>query len=64
MAFELTAGQLGDLRAITSLNGPLPPALLCAADTAYDSNGLHHFLVERGTLACCRFDGHRDRLIQ
>jgi putative transposase len=28
----------------------LPPARLCAADTAYDSNGLRRFLLERGTL--------------
>ena len=31
------------------LLGPLPPARLCAADTAYDSNGLRQFLVARGT---------------
>ena len=31
------------------LLGPLPPARLCAADTAYDSNGLRQFLIERGT---------------
>jgi transposase len=45
----LTAGQLGDVRAVTSLIGPLPPARLCAADTAYDSNGFRQFLIERGT---------------
>lgn len=28
----------------------MPPARLCAADTAYDSNGLRRFLLERGTL--------------
>jgi len=28
----------------------LPPAALCAADTAYDSNGLRQFLIARGTL--------------
>jgi transposase len=50
IAFELTAGQLGDLRAVTSLIGPLPPARLCAADAAYDSNGFRYFLSERGTL--------------
>lgn len=27
----------------------LPPARLCAADTAYDSNGLRSFLIARGT---------------
>lgn len=37
------------MRAVTSLIGPLPPARLCAADTAYDSNGFRQFLIERGT---------------
>jgi len=46
----VTAGQMGDLRVTTSLIGPLPPARLCAADTAYDSNGFRQFLTERGTL--------------
>jgi putative transposase len=27
----------------------LPPARLCAADTAYDSNALRNFLIARGT---------------
>jgi len=50
IAFEITPGQLGDVRAALALLGPLPPAALCAADTAYDSNGLRQFLIERGTL--------------
>jgi transposase len=50
IAFEITPGQLGDVRAALALLGPLPPAALCAADTAYDSNGLRHFLIQRGTL--------------
>ena len=29
---------------------PLPAARLCAADAAYDSNGLRQFLQQRGTL--------------
>lgn len=28
----------------------MPPACVLAADTAYDSNGLRQFLIERGTL--------------
>lgn len=32
-----------------ALLGPLPPACLCAADTAYDSDGLRQFLIERDT---------------
>lgn len=38
------------MRAALALLAPLPPAALCAADTAYDSNGLRQFLTERGTL--------------
>ncbi len=30
--------------------GPLPPSSLCAADTAYDSDALRRFLIDRGTL--------------
>lgn len=49
IAFEITPGQLGDVRAALGLLGSLPPAQFCAADTAYDSNGLRQFLLERGT---------------
>ena len=49
IAFEITPGQLGDVRAALALLSPLPPARLCMADTAYDSNGLRSFLNERGT---------------
>jgi putative transposase len=38
------------VRAALALLGPLPPAAICAADTAYDSDGLRQFLIERGTL--------------
>lgn len=38
------------MRAATALIAPLPPALFLAADTAYDSDGLRHFLAERGTI--------------
>lgn len=33
-----------------ALLAPLPRAPLCAADAAYDSDGLRQFLRERGTL--------------
>ncbi|KAB0267235.1 IS5 family transposase [Microvirga brassicacearum] len=49
IALEVSKGQLGDIRAALPLLGPLPPARLCAADTAYDANGLRQFLAERGT---------------
>jgi transposase len=50
LTFEVTAGQVGDVRLAETLLAPLPAALLCAADTAYDSDALRQFLIERGTL--------------
>ena len=50
IAVEITGGQLGDLRAALAVLGALPPGRFCAADAAYDSNGLRQFLIERGTL--------------
>jgi transposase len=38
------------VRAAIPLLAALPSARLCAADTAYDSNGLRQFLKDRGTL--------------
>ncbi|MFQ5766344.1 MAG: IS5 family transposase, partial [Rhodospirillales bacterium] len=49
IGFAVTPGQVGDVRVALSLLGPLPPAPLCAADAAYDSDGLRQFLMERGT---------------
>jgi len=49
IAFEITPGQLGDVRAALALLQPLPPPHQCMADTAYDSNGLRSFMSERGT---------------
>ena len=49
LAFRLTPAQTGDIRAAHGLLANLPPATWLLADTAYDSNGLRHFLVERGT---------------
>jgi transposase len=45
----VTPGQLGDVRAAIALLGPLRPPKVCAADTAYDADGLRQFLIERGT---------------
>ena len=49
MALDITPGQLGDARAALALIAQLPPSRSLAADTAYDSNGLRQFLLERGT---------------
>jgi transposase len=49
LALEITPGQRGDAPIARALLDPLPPARLCAADTAYDSDALRQFLIERGT---------------
>jgi transposase len=47
IAFEVTPGQLGEVRVAGALLGPLPAARLCIADTAYDSNGQRQFIATR-----------------
>jgi transposase len=49
IAFEVTPGQLGDVRTAEPLLALLPAARSCIADTAYDSDALRHFLSQRGT---------------
>jgi transposase len=49
LTFTVTPGQVGDIRPAPGLLATLPPAALCVADTAYDSDSLRHFLIERGT---------------
>lgn len=49
LAFTVTPGQMGDLRPAHGLLANLPPPAFCAADTAYDSNGLRQFMLGRGT---------------
>jgi putative transposase len=46
----VTPGQLGDVRVATALISAVPPGRSLAADTAYDSDGLRRFLVDRGTV--------------
>jgi transposase len=50
IAFEITPGQLGDVRAAPGLLTSLPPAGLCIADMAYDSDAFRQLLIDRGTL--------------
>ena len=50
VALEITPGQLGDAHAAVALIVQAPPSLSLAADTAYDSNGIRQFLIERGTI--------------
>src|SRR5260370_6722622 len=55
IAFEITPG---DVRPALGLQ---PSAALCAADTAYDSNGLRQFLLERGTVPVIANNPRRKR---
>ena len=50
IAIEITPGQRGDAPVATRLLALLPPSQICAADTAYDSDALRTFLIDRGTL--------------
>ena len=45
----VTAGQLGDARAAIDLIATVEPSGSLAADTAYDSDAIRHFLIGRGT---------------
>jgi transposase len=40
----------------------VPPGRICLADTAYDSDGLRRFLIERGTLPVIPNNPTRKRL--
>lgn len=46
----MTPGQRGDAPIAIPLLATLPPARICAADTAYDADSLRSFLLGRGTI--------------
>jgi transposase len=50
IAIEVTPGHRGDVRVATALISAVPAGACLAADTAYDSDGLRRFLLERGTV--------------
>jgi transposase len=50
LASTLSAGQRGDAPIAPTLLETLPPAKLCVADAAYDSDALRQRLIEPGTL--------------
>ena len=54
IAIEVTPGHRGDVRVATALITGVPPGACLAADTAYDSDGLRRFLLERGTVPASR----------
>ena len=62
LAFQITPGQLGDIRAAVALIEAAPPAYFLAADTAYDSDGLRDFLAKRGTIPVIPNNPTRKRL--
>ena len=49
MALAITPGQHGDAPAAIGLLRQVPASESLAADTAYDSQALRAFLIERGT---------------
>ena len=49
IAFDLTPGQMGDVRPAAGLIDNLPKAAEVLADTAYDSDKFREFLIARGS---------------
>ena len=49
IAFDLTAGQMADIRSAPGLIGKLPKAAQVLADTTYDSDKFREFLITRGS---------------
>ena len=50
IALDVTPGHRGDVRVAAALISAVPPGGCLAADTAYDSDALRRFLLERGTV--------------
>ena len=62
IAFDLTAGQRGDIRPAAGLLEALPPARTLLADAAYDSDEFRAFLTQRGTTPVIKQNPTRKRL--
>lgn len=62
VAFDLTPGNRGDVRAARALLEPLPKAAYVLADAAYDSDALRRFLVGRGAMPVIQLNKTRKRL--
>lgn len=62
ISFTVTPGQLGDAPQAEPWLAPLPVAQRCLADTAYDSDALRRFLLDRGTLPVIPNNPTRKRL--
>jgi transposase len=62
IAIEVSPGHRGDVRLAWALFEPLPPARICAADGAYDSDSFRQFLIDRGTTPVIPNNPTRKRL--
>jgi len=62
VAFDLTPGNRGDVRAARALLEPLPKAAHVLADAAYDSDALRRFLTGRDTTPVIQLNKTRKHL--
>src|SRR6185295_17545380 len=62
IGFNISPGQMGDVRAAVPLLEPRPAALCVLADAAYDSDALYQFLAERGSRAVIKQNPTRKRI--
>ena len=62
IAFDLSPGQMGDIRAAIPLLASLPAAKHVLADAAYDADRLHQFLEQRGTTPTIKQNPTRKQL--
>jgi putative transposase len=62
IAFDLTAGQMGDVRSAQGLIETLPKAAQLLADTAYDSDQFRQFLIARGTIPVIKLNPTRKKI--
>jgi transposase len=62
IAFKLSPGQMGDVKAAAALLEPLPPGAHLLADAAYDADHLRTFLTERGSTPVIQLNKTRKNL--
>ena len=62
IAFDITAGQMGDVRSAPGLIEKLPKAAQVLADTAYDSDKFRDFLTARGSTAVIKPNPTRKKI--
>jgi transposase len=62
IGFNLTPGQMGDVRSAEGLINKLPKAAQVLADTAYDSDKFREFLIARGSTPVIKPNPTRKRI--